>query len=347
MKPKTPAASFYSELDEFVDNLNDLLTHGSTRKIAEESVFNATPPRAATTTLGSDSLQSEDLRSRSRLGLCNSATEFQEANNSESLSALEKDLDLLLQSGKSEATARRGAAGCLGDNGLMITSTPKGHFVHWRGMKLSDLLEDEDRLMAHLEPLPFQEGKPLATMAEESTELVETSSDELILRQVLMAEEGEDDGISPNEALDMISEDEATANAGDENNTESEARRARNRAHATQLRRVNKRMRSMHRELDAEFTAVSERGFRTPVANIARVTAILGRSNDPNLCQAFHYAQKAWIQLDRQNPASAIGAEHMGESRSQDNSRTAGGRLRHQRSTNNDNARGSQATGGR
>jgi hypothetical protein len=31
----------------------------------------------------------------------------------------------------------------------------------------------------------------------------------------------------------------------------------------------------MHRELDLEFAAVSERGFRTPVANIARVTAIL------------------------------------------------------------------------
>jgi hypothetical protein len=31
----------------------------------------------------------------------------------------------------------------------------------------------------------------------------------------------------------------------------------------------------------------------------------------------------AWIQLDRQNPASAIGEEHMGKSRSQANSRTA------------------------
>jgi hypothetical protein len=49
MKPKTLAASFHSELDEFVDNLDDLLTHGSARKIVEESVFNATPPRAATT----------------------------------------------------------------------------------------------------------------------------------------------------------------------------------------------------------------------------------------------------------------------------------------------------------
>jgi hypothetical protein len=52
--------------------------------------------------------------------------------------------------------------------------------MHWKGMKLSDLLEAKDRLVAHLEPLPFQEGRPLATMPEESTELVDASSDELI-----------------------------------------------------------------------------------------------------------------------------------------------------------------------
>jgi hypothetical protein len=347
MKPKTLAASFHSELDEFVDNLDDLLTYGSTRKIEEESIFNVTPPRAAMTTLGSDSLQSEDLHSRSRLGPRNSATEPQEANNSESLSALEKDLDFLLQIGKPEATARRGAVGRLGYDGLMITSTPEGRFMHWKGMKLSDLLEDEDRLVAHLEPLPFQEGKPLATMAEESTELVEVSSDELISRQVLMAEEEEDNGLSPNETLDMISEDEATANTGDENDTGREARRARNRAHAARRRRVNERIRSMHRELDAEFSVVSKRGFKTPVANITRVTAILECSNDPNLRQVLRYTRRAWIQLDRQNPASAIGEEHMGESRSQANCRTVGGCPRHQRSNNNDNARGSQATSGR
>jgi uncharacterized protein YecT (DUF1311 family) len=54
----------------------------------------------------------------------------------------------------------------------------------------------------------------------------------------------------------------------------------------------------MHRELDAEFAAVSERGFRTSVANIAKVMAILERSNDPNVRQALRYAQRAWIQLD-------------------------------------------------
>jgi hypothetical protein len=238
MKQKTLAASFHSDLDEFVDNLNDSSTHGSATRTEEGSVFDSTPSSAATTLLGLDLFQFEDLRSRSRFGLLDSAIEPQEANNPESLFALEKDLDYLLRIGKPEAIARRGAAGCLGHNGLMITSTPEGRFVHWEGMKLSNLLEDEDRLVAHLEPLPFQEGRPLATMAEESTELVKVSSGELISRQVLMAEEGEDDGNLPIIELDMISENEATANTGDKNDTDHEARRARNRARVVRRRRV-------------------------------------------------------------------------------------------------------------
>jgi hypothetical protein len=94
-------------------------------------------------------------------------------------------------------------------------------------------------------------------------------------------------------------------------------------------------MRSMHRKLDAEFAAISERGFRTPVANIARVMAIRERSNDPNVRQALRYAQRAWIQLDQQNPTSTLREERVGESRSQAHSRTAGGRPRPQRSNNN------------
>jgi hypothetical protein len=73
----------------------------------------------------------------------------------------------------------------------------------------------------------------------------------------------------------------------------------------------------MHRELDAEFAAESEQGFRTLVANIARVTAILKRSNNPNVRHALRYAYRAWIQLDQQNPASTLREERMGESRSQ------------------------------
>jgi hypothetical protein len=74
MKPKTLAASFRSDLDEFVDNLDDLSTHGSAARTEEDSVFNAIPSSAATTLLRLDSFQSEDLRSRLRLGLRNSAT---------------------------------------------------------------------------------------------------------------------------------------------------------------------------------------------------------------------------------------------------------------------------------
>jgi hypothetical protein len=184
-------------------------------------------------------------------------------------------------------------------------------------------------------------------MAEELTELVDASSDELVSRQVLMAEEGEDDGDFPIFEFDAVSEDEATANAGDENDADREARRARNRARTIRRRRVNERRRSMYRELDPKFAVVSERGFRTPVANIARVTAILERSNDPNVRQALLYTQRAWIQLDQQNPASTIREERVGESRSQAHSRTAGGRPRLQSSHNNDNAPVSQAPGGR
>jgi hypothetical protein len=103
----------------------------------------------------------------------------------------------------------------------------------------------------------------------------------------------------------------------------------------------------MYRELDPEFVAVSERGFRTPVASIARVTAILECSHDPDVRQALLYAQRAWIQLDQQNPASTIREEHMGESQSQAHSLTAGDHPQHQPSHNNNNARGSQAPGGR
>jgi hypothetical protein len=130
-------------------------------------------------------------------------------------------------------------------------------------------------------------------MVEGSTELVDESSEELISRQVLMAEEGDDDGDLPIDELDAVCEDEATASAGDEDDAGREAQRTRNRARTIRRRRVNERRRSMHRKLDPEFAAVSERSFRTPVANIARVTAILERSNDPNVRQALLYAQRA------------------------------------------------------
>jgi hypothetical protein len=154
MKPKTSTVGPSSDLDKFVDDLDDLSNHASAAKTKVESASGTTSSNVVTTFLGLDSFQSKDSRNRSQLGQRDLATDLQEANSSESLSILEKDLDSLLQ--KPEATARWGALGCFSANSLMITSTPEGRFVHWEGMSLSDLLEAEDRLVAHLEPLPFQ-----------------------------------------------------------------------------------------------------------------------------------------------------------------------------------------------
>jgi hypothetical protein len=104
-----------------------------------------------------------------------------------------------------------------------------------------------------------------------------------------MTEEGEDDGGFPIVDFEAVSEDEATANVGEKNDADREAWRARNRARTIWRRRANERWQSIYRELDLEFVAVSERGFRTPVANIARVTAILERSHDPDVAQALLY----------------------------------------------------------
>jgi hypothetical protein len=311
MRQKTFAADLRSDLDKFINGLNNLPLHASAAQIEMESAPGSTSSGVATTSPGLDLFQSRDLHSQSQLGSCKPATDLQEANVSGSLSMLEKDLDLLLQGEKPEATACRGASGCSGTGDLVITSLPEERIVLWRGMMLSDLLEAEGRLVAHLEPLPFQESRPLATAAEGSTELVDESSHELSSRQVLMAEEGEDDGDLPIVNFEAVSEDEIMANAGDENDTDREARRARNRARTIRRRRANERRRSMHRELDPEFVTVSERGFRTPVANIARVMAILERSHDSESASSTSLRAEG---LDRAGLAQP-GVHHQGGAR--------------------------------
>jgi hypothetical protein len=90
MKPKTPTTGSHSDLDKFVDDLDDLSIHGSATRTEEESANGATSSSASTTFLRLDSFQSEDSHSRSRLGLCNLATNLQEADIFESLSTLRR-----------------------------------------------------------------------------------------------------------------------------------------------------------------------------------------------------------------------------------------------------------------
>jgi hypothetical protein len=58
MKLKTPAAGSHSDLDKFIDNIDDLSIHGFATRTEKESAFGVTSSSAATTFLGLDSFQS-------------------------------------------------------------------------------------------------------------------------------------------------------------------------------------------------------------------------------------------------------------------------------------------------
>jgi hypothetical protein len=63
MKLKTPAAGSHSDLNKFIDDLDDLSIHGSATRNEEESASGATSSSAATIFLGLESFQYEDSRS--------------------------------------------------------------------------------------------------------------------------------------------------------------------------------------------------------------------------------------------------------------------------------------------
>jgi hypothetical protein len=76
MKPKTSTADPCSDLDKFVDDLDDLSIHASVARIEVESASGVTSSGAASTFLWLDSFQSKDSRSQSRLGPRNLATDL-------------------------------------------------------------------------------------------------------------------------------------------------------------------------------------------------------------------------------------------------------------------------------
>jgi hypothetical protein len=124
-KPEAFAAIQRSNLNEFINNLDELLLPDLAKEIERMSVFDATSTRAALELVGSDSNRSEE------------ATWF------ESLFDLEEDLDRLLKLEDEGATACRGPLFSTttlysDDNlesfscshlGLTIKSTLQGRFV--------------------------------------------------------------------------------------------------------------------------------------------------------------------------------------------------------------------------
>jgi hypothetical protein len=101
---EVPAATQHSNLDEFINNLEEMLLPDLARELEELSIFDVTNTRAASRFLGSDSIRSEEQRIRFPFGLHNTTTFYQEAMRFESLSALEEDLDRVLKIGEGEAT---------------------------------------------------------------------------------------------------------------------------------------------------------------------------------------------------------------------------------------------------
>jgi hypothetical protein len=49
---------------------------------------------------------------------------------------------------------------------MTITSTPQARFVYWKGMEPSELLDDSTHLVAYIQELPYEEGRPLASITE-------------------------------------------------------------------------------------------------------------------------------------------------------------------------------------
>jgi hypothetical protein len=74
MKPKTSAADLRSDLDKFVDDLDNLSTCASATKVEMESVPGSTSSSVAATSPGLDSFQSRDPHNQSQLGSCKLTT---------------------------------------------------------------------------------------------------------------------------------------------------------------------------------------------------------------------------------------------------------------------------------
>jgi hypothetical protein len=94
-----------SDLDKFIDNLNEMLLPNLAWEIEKMCVLDATSNHATPGHPGSDSTQSKKGRTQFTFGLRNAASVYQEAIKFESLSDLEEDLDHLLKIGDEGATA--------------------------------------------------------------------------------------------------------------------------------------------------------------------------------------------------------------------------------------------------
>jgi hypothetical protein len=158
--------------------------------------------------------------------------------------------------------------------------------VYWKGLELSELLEYDSRLVAFMQELPFQKGKPLSPIFEEgkcSIELLEYGHtvDNSPDHQVYMASlrNADDDEPGPEydtERLVDMSTDERTMDAPkDENKEHKRIRRLKNAKHAQRRQNAaNCACNPMHqRNLNSTFAAATDREYRTPIWRHCRSSA--------------------------------------------------------------------------
>jgi hypothetical protein len=162
-------------------------------------------------------------------------------------------------------------------SGLVITSTPASRFVYWPDRKPVDLTDENSRCVAYLDPLPFQEGTPLAPTKEHTPTEVATSDSSLGSpdRQVFMTtnETPGPSGTVPDQYLEDISADELSANApADETNANRDARRERNRKRNQERRRLRESL--PIRNLVEALDQVESRVHTTPEQCLMSITTI-------------------------------------------------------------------------
>jgi hypothetical protein len=145
--------------------------------------------------------------------------------------------------------------------------------MYWKGFEPSKLLDYESCLVAFMQELPFQEGRPLSPIAEEgesSTELFEYSlmANHSPDHQVCMASlhNVEDDELDPqydNEQLADVSANEPIEDAPqDEDEEHRRIRRVKNAKCAQRRHNAQNRAREP-RDLNNAFVAVADHEYRT------------------------------------------------------------------------------------
>jgi hypothetical protein len=175
--------------------------------------------------------------------------------------------------------------------GLAITSTLQGCFMYWKGFEPFELLDYKSCLVAFMQKLTFQEGRPLSPIAEEGesgTELLEHSlrANNSPNHQVRMASHcnAEDDELDPqynNEQLVDVSVDEPTADAPqDEDEEHQRIWRVKNAKRAQHKRNAQNRAREP-RDLNNAFKEVADWEYYTSIGAIPEAT-ILAQQLPPN-----------------------------------------------------------------